>query len=85
MSPYDREFEEICKARDEVYKSTKSYYEKHYFSKSKVIAMLTDLQLEIEEMAHYKTNDDLTFVVDLKVLNDLIEQKIDKLKEEEDG
>ena len=49
--------------------------------KADMVAMLTEIQLEIEEMAHYKTNDDLTFVVDLKVLNDLIEQKIDKLKE----
>ena len=53
--------------------------------KSDMVAMLTEIQLEIEEMAHYKTNDDLIFVVDLKVLNDLIEHKIDKLKEEKDG
>ena len=51
--------------------------------KADMVAVLTELQLEIEERVHYKTNDDLTFVVDLKVLNDLIEQKIDKLKGEQ--
>ena len=51
------------------------------FTKDEVIAMLTDIQLEIEE----SENCGKAFHLGLQMASNIIQQKIDKLKENTDG
>ena len=91
MSPYDREFEEFCKAKDEGYESAKSYYEKHYISKSKVIDMLTEIQKQIKDLENPYPHDydnilplaqHNAFYEAKSEIQDLLEERIDEMREE---
>ena len=61
---------------------SKDQYEQRL--KANMTAMLTELQLEFDEVAHYRTNDDPTLIIDMSIVNDIIQQKINSLKEEKD-
>ena len=59
--------------------------------KADIVAMLTEIQLEIEEKSYYDTTiignyeDEVRInLVELDDVNDIIQQKIDKLKEVEE-
>ena len=49
--------------------------------KADLVAMLTDLQLKIIDRCHYQSKDNPKLVIDTNVINTIIQQKIDKLKE----
>lgn len=67
------------KAWIEAYDSFKQEYENRL--KADMVAMLTDIQLEIEE----SENCGKAFHLGLQMASNIIQQKIDKLKEKDNG
>lgn len=51
--------------------------------KADMVNILRELQTGIDEVAHYRTKDDPTLVVDMSKVNEIIQQKINKLRESE--
>lgn len=73
------------KAWVDAYDSFKKEYENRL--KADMLAMLTDLQLEIEDLypEHQCTGELTGFADAIETITPIIQQKIDKLKGEEDG
>lgn len=68
--------QEIISLQSDYHNTRRQMNSKKLIQDDNMISMLKGLQSDIDEIANYRTKDDLTLVVDMSKIDEIIQQKI---------